>query len=215
MVNTATIQWIHSTTNYHEAKVMTSKKKKKKKKTEDTCTFCFRNTPTGKAGQTFAPFTQPLRRNQPCHRLHSTITKVNTCTRTYRYYYLRKYPNRENKENVCQVCQPPINLGFHFPSTWLDNNEIIHVSIYFQAHPALALQLATTYQCCIQAQSLPNMSNKCLWYRWTTPQYERSTIISFQHQCLTNTNSASQQMCGAWNYSNLLQIATRISDQQI
>ena len=34
MVNTATIQWIHSTTKYHEAKVMTTKKKKKKKKNQ-------------------------------------------------------------------------------------------------------------------------------------------------------------------------------------
>ena len=31
MVNTATIQWIHSTTKYHEAKVTTTKKKKKQK----------------------------------------------------------------------------------------------------------------------------------------------------------------------------------------
>ena len=47
----------------------------------------------------------------------------------------------------------PETLDFTFSSTWLDNNEIIHISIYFQAHPAQALQLATTYQCCIQAQS--------------------------------------------------------------
>ena len=32
MVNTATIQWIHSMTKYHEAKVTMTKKKKKKKK---------------------------------------------------------------------------------------------------------------------------------------------------------------------------------------
>ena len=187
-----------------------------KKKPEDTCTFCFRNTPTGKAGQTFAPFALPLRRNQPCHRLCSTIMKiihVHACTYIITY---RNTPTGKARKNARHVRRPPKNPGFHFrSSTWLDNNEIIHVSIYFQAHPAQALQLATTYQCCIQAQSWPNISNNCLWYRWTTPQYERSTIISFQHQCLTNTNSASQQTCGAWSYSNLLQIATRISDQQI
>ena len=61
-------------------------------------------------------------------------------------------PGKQEK-NARHVRRPPRNPGFHFFSTWLDNNEIIHVSIYFQAHPAQALQLATTYQCCIQAQS--------------------------------------------------------------
>ena len=31
-----------------------------------------------------------------------------------RYYYLQKYPNRENKENVVHVRRPPRNHGFHF-----------------------------------------------------------------------------------------------------
>ena len=70
LINTATIQWIHSTTKYHEAKVTTTKK------TKDTCTFCFRNPPTGKTEQTFTPFAQPPRRNQPCHQLCGTITKL-------------------------------------------------------------------------------------------------------------------------------------------
>ena len=184
-------------------------------KTEDTCIFCFRNTPTGKAGQTFAPFAQPLIRNQPCHRLCSTITKlIHVHARTYIITY-RNTPTGKARKMLATFAGHPETPDFISSSTWLDNNEIIHVSIYFGAHPAQALQLATTYQCCIQAQSWPNISNKCLRYRWTTPQYERSTIISFQHQCLTNMNSASQQMCGAWSYSNLLQIATRISDQQI
>ena len=69
LVNTATIQQIYSMTKYHETKVMTTK-------TKDTCTFCFRNTPTGKTEQTFAPFAQPPRRNQPCHQLCCTITKL-------------------------------------------------------------------------------------------------------------------------------------------
>ena len=160
LVNTTTIQWIHSTTKYHEAKVMTTKKK-----TEDTCTFCFRNTPTGKAGQTFAPFAQPLRRNQPCHRLRSTITKlihVHACTDIITY---RNTPTGKTRKTFAMFAGHPENMDFTFSSTWLDNNEIIHVSIYFQTHPAQALHLATTYQCCIQAQSQPNISNKCLWYR--------------------------------------------------
>ena len=45
-------------------------------KTKDTCTFCFRNTPTGKTEQTFAPFAQPPRINQRCHQLCCTITKL-------------------------------------------------------------------------------------------------------------------------------------------
>ena len=147
LVNTATIQWIHSTTKYHEAKVMTTKK------TEDTCTFCLRNTPTGKAGQTFAPFAQPLRRNQLCHRLCSTITKL------YMYMHvpillLTEIPQLGKQEKHAPRSPATQKTpDFISSSTWLDNNEIIHVSIYFQAHPAQALQLATTHQCCIQAQS--------------------------------------------------------------
>ena len=68
MVNTATIQRIHSTQS-------TTKLRLRRLKTKDTCTFCFRNTPTGKMEQTFALFAQPPRRNQPCHQLCSTITK--------------------------------------------------------------------------------------------------------------------------------------------
>ena len=60
LVNTATIQWIHSTTKYHEAKVMMTKNKR------------------------------------------------------YMYILFQKYPNRENKENIHPICQPPRNPGFHF-----------------------------------------------------------------------------------------------------
>ena len=122
-------------------------------KTKDTCTFCFRNTPTGKAGQTFAPFAQPLRRNQPCHRLCSTIMKlihVHACIDIITY---RNTPTGKTRKTFAMFAGHPETPDFTFSSTWLDNNEIIHVSIYFQAHPAQALQLATAYQCCIQAQS--------------------------------------------------------------
>ena len=32
----------------------------------------------------------------------------------YRYYYLQKYLNRKNKENVRHIRRPPRNPGFHF-----------------------------------------------------------------------------------------------------
>ena len=54
----------------------TTKLRLRRLKTKDTCTFCFRNTPTGKTEQTFTPFAQPPRRNQPCHQLCSTIMKL-------------------------------------------------------------------------------------------------------------------------------------------
>ena len=64
----------------------------------------------------------------------------------------RPQPGKQEK-TFATFAGHPETLDFIPSSTWLDNNEIIHVSIYFQAHPAQALQLATTYQCCIQAQS--------------------------------------------------------------
>ena len=140
---------VSSTTKYHEAKVTMTKKKQ----TKDTCTFCFRNTPSGKTEQTFAPFAQPPRRNQPCHRLCSTITKlihVHACTDIITH---RNTPTGKTRKTFTMFAGHPETTDFTFSSTWLDNNEIIHVSIYFQAHPAQTLQLATTYQCCIQAQS--------------------------------------------------------------
>ena len=119
-------------------------------KTKDTCTFCFRNTPTGKTEQTFTPFAQQPRRNQPCHQLCSTITKLIHVL----ILLLTEIP-QPGKQGKCSspFAGHPETPDFTFSSTWLDNNEIIHVSIYFQAHPAQALQLAITYQCCIQAQS--------------------------------------------------------------
>ena len=47
----------------------TMKLRLRRLKTKDTCTFCFRNTPTGKTEQTFTQFAQPPGRNQPCHQL--------------------------------------------------------------------------------------------------------------------------------------------------
>ena len=61
-------------------------------------------------------------------------------------------PGKQEK-TLATFAGHPETPDFISSSTWLDNNEIIHVSIYFQAHTAQALQLATTYQCCIQAQS--------------------------------------------------------------
>ena len=131
----------------------TMKLRLRRLKSKDTCTFCFRNTPTGKAGQTFAPFAQPLRRNQPCHRLRSTITKlIHVHARTDIITY-RNTPNGKTRKTFTTFAGHPETPDFTPSSTWLDNNEIIHISIYFQAHPAQTLQLATTYQCCIQAQS--------------------------------------------------------------
>ena len=54
----------------------TMKLRLRRLKTKDTCTLCFRNIPTGKTEQTFTPFAQPPRRNQPCHQLCCTITKL-------------------------------------------------------------------------------------------------------------------------------------------
>ena len=91
----------------------TTKLRLRRLKTEDTCTFCFRNTPTGKAGQMFAPFAQPLRRNQPCHRLCSTITKlIHVHARTYTITY-RKTPTGKARKNIGHVRRPPRNPGFH------------------------------------------------------------------------------------------------------
>ena len=91
----------------------TMKLRLRRLKTKHTCTFCFRNTPTGKAGQTFAPFAQLLRRNQPCHRLCSTITKlihVHACTDIITY---RNTPTGKARKNARHVCRPPRNPGFH------------------------------------------------------------------------------------------------------
>ena len=146
MVNTATIQQIHSTTKYHEAKVTTTKNKR-------YMYILFQKYPNWESRAKFAPFAQPPRRNQPCHRLCSTITKlihVHACTDIITY---RNTPTGKTRKTFATFASHPETPDFTFSSTWLDNNEIIHVSIYFQAHPAQALQLATTYQCCMQAQS--------------------------------------------------------------
>ena len=77
-----------------------------------------------------------------------------TYTITYRNTPTGKEKNiKKKKKTLATFAGHPETPDFISSSTWLDNNEIIHVSIYFQAHPAQALQLATTYQCCIQAQS--------------------------------------------------------------
>ena len=119
-------------------------------KTKDTGTFCFRNTPTGKTEQMFAPFAQPPRRNQPCHQLCCTIMKLIHVL----ILLLTEIPQPGKQgKTFTPFAGHPETPDFTFSSTWLDNNEIIHVSVYFQAYPTQALQLAITYQCCIQAQS--------------------------------------------------------------
>ena len=85
------------------------------------------------------------------------LIHVHLCTDIISY---RNTPTGKARKTLATFAGHPETPDFTFCSTWLDNNEIIHVSIYFQAHPAQALQLATTYQCCIQAQSWPNISNK-------------------------------------------------------
>ena len=104
MVNTATIQQIHSTTKYHEPKVTPTNN------TIYTYTFCFRNTSTGKAGQTFAPFAQPHRGNKICHQLCCPIKKLIHVL----ILLLTKYPNQENKKKRSPHLLAIQRPGFHF-----------------------------------------------------------------------------------------------------
>ena len=93
--------------------------------------------------------------------------------------------------------------------------KLIHVQIYFQAHPVKALQLTNIYQYCIQAQSWPNMHYKCLWY-WI----HLITVQKKYHHFPFSTSASPtwillvNRRVDHWSYSYLLQIVTRISDQQ-
>ena len=143
LVNTATIQWIHSTTKYHEAKVMTTKDKRY------MYNFVSEIPQLGKQSKRSPRSPSHLEEtNLVINFVHKN--EVNTCTDITTY---RNTPTGKTRKTFAPFAGHPETLDFTFSSTWLDNNEIIHVSIYFQAHPAQALQLATTYQCCIQAQS--------------------------------------------------------------
>ena len=155
LVNTATIQWIHSMTKYHEVKVTTTKNKR-------YMYISFQKYPNWENRANVRP-VRPATWKKPT--LSSTL-----CTITKLIHVLIlllseiPQPGKQDKHSP-HLPATQETPEFTFSSTWLDNNEIIDVSIYFQAHPTQALQLATTYQCCIQAQSWPNISNKCLWYR--------------------------------------------------
>ena len=143
LVNTATIQRIHSMTKYHEAKATTTKNKR-------YMYILFQKYPNRENRANVCPVC-PAAKKKPT--LSSTFfhnNEVNTCTDIITY---RNTPTGKTRKTFAPFAGHPETPDFTFSSTWLDNNEIIHVSIYFQAHPAQALQLATTYQCCIQAQS--------------------------------------------------------------
>ena len=64
----------------------------------------------------------------------------------------RKNPNWENKENIRPICPTTQTPRIHFQLGWTIT-KLIYVQIYFQAHRVKALQLTSTYQCCMQAQS--------------------------------------------------------------
>ena len=141
LVNTATIQRIHTMIKYHEAKVTTTKNKR-------YMYILFQKYPNWENRANVRPIC-PATWKKPT--LLSTLlhnNEVNTCTDIITY---RNTPNGETRKTFAPLADHPETPDF--TSTWLDNNEIIHVPVYFQAHPTQALQLATTYQCCIQAQS--------------------------------------------------------------
>ena len=143
MVNTATIQWIHSTTKYHEAKVTMTKNKR-------YMYILFQKYPNWENRANVRPVC-PATWKKPT--LSSTLfhnNEVNTCTDIITH---RNTPTGKTRKTFAPFAGHPETPDFTFSSIRLDNNEIIHVSVYFQAHPTQALQLATTYQCCIQAQS--------------------------------------------------------------
>ena len=80
--------------------------------------------------------------------LSSTLlhnNEVNTCTDIITY---RNTPTGKTRKMFTPFADHPETPDF--TSTWLDNNGIIHVPVYFQAYPTQALQLAITYQCCIK-----------------------------------------------------------------
>ena len=100
LVNTATIQWIHSTTKYHKAKVTTTKNRR-------YMYILFQKYPNWESRANVCPIC-PATQKKPT--LSSTLfhnNEVNTCTRMYRYYYLQKYPNRESKKNAHHIRRPP------------------------------------------------------------------------------------------------------------
>ena len=68
------------------------------------------------------------------------------------YILLTEIPNWENKENIRPVRTPTQTPRIHLQLGWTIT-KLIHVQIYFQVHPVKTLQLTSTYQCCMQAQS--------------------------------------------------------------
>ena len=89
------------------------------------------------------------------HPVRQCTTKLKLrrlCNKIHVYFYLQKYPNWENKENIRPVHPTTQTPRIRFQLGWTIT-KLIHVQIYFQAHPVKALQSTSIYQCCIQAQS--------------------------------------------------------------
>ena len=94
----------------------------------------------------------PIHSTHPVRQCTTKLKLRQLCNKIHVYFYLQKYPNWENKENVCPICPTTQKPRIHFQLGWTIT-KLIHVQIYFQAHPVKALQLTSTYQCCMQAQS--------------------------------------------------------------
>ena len=130
------------------------------------------------------------------------------------YIFTYRYPNWENKINIRPIRPTTQTPRIRFQLGWTIT-KLIHVQIYFQAHPVKALQLTSIYQCCIQAQPWPNMHYKCLWYL-----IHLITVQKKHHHFPFSTSASPTQILLANRHvdhlscSYLLQIATRISDQQ-
>ena len=161
------------------------------------------------------PQPRPIHSTHPV-RQHTTKLKLGQLFNKIHVYFLlteipqqgkqgKRSPHSPNHQKP-QIC---------FQLSWTIT-KLIHVLIYIQAHPVKALQLTSTYQSCLQAQSWPNIRNKCLWY-WI----HLITVQKEHHHFSSSTSASPTQILLAnrhvdhWCYSYLLQIATRISDQQI
>ena len=69
------------------------------------------------------------------------------------YIFLLTEIPQQGKQGKCSPRSPNHQKPrIHFQLGWTIT-KLIHVLIYVQANPVKALQLASTYQCCMQAQS--------------------------------------------------------------
>ena len=62
--------------------------------------------------------------------------------------------------------------------------------------PKEAPQSTQPYQCCIQAQLYSSIATKCLQYWMHHIPAQRKHHHILQSQCITNTNTVRQQLCG-------------------